>query len=196
MKEPVRDKSDIHRVIGILAERSDVLEILASVSDLNLPDGWVGAGVIRNAVWDAVTGSTVRQPASDVDVVYFDRCDATPDRDRALEEAIAIAHPGLRWSVKNQARMHRRAGDLPYSSTTDAISRWPETCTAVAARFALDQIEVIAPWGLTDLLRLIVRPTPAFELKQESFNDRVRAKAWIARWPGITVIPASTKAAP
>lgn len=83
--------------------------------------------------------------------------------------------------------MHARAGDPPYAGTADAIGRWPETCTAVAARLAADgRVEVLAPWGVTDLLGLVVRPTPAFARRLDVF-ERVRAKEWTERRAGITV---------
>ena len=38
----------------------------------------------------------------------------------------------------------------------------PETCTAVAVRSVGCRIELLAPFGVSDLLSLIVSPTPAF----------------------------------
>jgi hypothetical protein len=153
MKPGCRDeKPEICCVAEILSARRDVVAILASVAELDLPDCWVGAGLIRNAVWDAVSHNASPQLPSDIDVVYFDRRDAALERDRVLEILLLAAHPGPIWSVKNQARMHERAGEAPYFDTADAISRWPETCTAVAARLVRGRIEILAPWGLTDLL--------------------------------------------
>jgi uncharacterized protein len=190
----VSEEADLRRVARILGERPDVMNLLASVERLRLPDGWVGAGVIRNAVWDAVSGGTVPQAPADVDVVYFDAGDATRERDLAFEAMLAAAHPGPRWSVKNQARMHERAGEGRYAGTADAIGRWPETCTSVAARLAHGRIEVLAPWGVADLLGLVVRPTPAFERRSDVFEARVREKAWTERWAGITIIRPSVAA--
>ncbi len=177
-----------HRVVDILWSRPELVELLTLVAGLGLPDAWIGAGLIRNAVWDAVSGGATPQPASDVDVIFFDSSEGGRERDLALETALLAIRPGLRWSVKNQSRMHERAGDPPYVDTRDAVSRWPEICTAVAARLAQDGIQVLAPHGVADLLGLVVRPTPAFEGKLDVFEARVREKAWTARWPGLTVI--------
>jgi hypothetical protein len=182
------------RIINILRTRSELIEKLTLVAGLRLPDAWIGAGLIRNAVWDAVSGAATPQPPADIDVVFFDPRDATRERDRTLEVALLTKSPGPRWSVKNQARMHERAGDPPYANTTDAVSRWPETCTAIAARLAEGRVEILAPHGVSDLLGLIVRPTPAFEQKAAVFESRVREKAWAKRWPGVIVVcPTTTK---
>jgi hypothetical protein len=45
---------------------------------------------------------------------------------------------------------------------------------------------------VSDLLGLIVRPTPAFEQKAAIFESRVREKAWADRLPGVIVVRATT----
>ncbi len=158
--------------------------ILGLVRDLCLPDGWIGAGFVRNAVWDALHG---RAPAldGDVDVVWFDPLRAAVAEDARVEAALRRVAPEVAWSVRNQARMHARNGDAPYASTPDAMRHWPETATAVAARrTADDAVEVIAPFGLDDLLGLRLRPTPRFAVEKRSvFEARATAKGWRARWP-------------
>jgi hypothetical protein len=89
--------------------------------------------------------------------------------------------------VKNQARMHLRNGDAPYRNTLDAVAHWAETATAVAARSIGGTVEVMAPYGVDDLLNLIVRPPPAFEHKIDIYRERVTAKDWPARWPKLTI---------
>jgi hypothetical protein len=186
----------VRRVISILRARPDLIEKLALAAELRLPDAWIGAGLIRNAVWDAVSDATTPQHPSDIDVVFFDPQDCTLERERVLEVALLTSSPCFRWSVKNQARMHERAGDPPYANTADAIGRWPETCTAIAARLAKGRVEILAPHGVSDLLGLIVRPTPAFGQRAEVFESRVREKAWAKRWPGVIVVrPTTAKAA-
>src|SRR3954447_138148 len=106
---------------------------LGLVMSLRLPDGWIGAGFVRNAVWDYLHGREASPPRGDIDVVWFDPGQADPSIDQSLEDRLHALEPTLAWSVKNQARMHTRNSDPPYSSTADAIGHWPETATAVAA---------------------------------------------------------------
>jgi hypothetical protein len=90
--------------------------------------------------------------------------------------------------VKNQARMHLRNGDAPYRNTLDAVAHWAETATAVAARSIGGTVEVMAPYGVDDLLNLIVRPAPVFGHKMDVYCERVMAKGWPALWPKLTML--------
>jgi hypothetical protein len=96
--------------------------------------------------------------------------------------------PSVPWSVKNQARMHRRNGDAPYRSTADAMAHWAETATCVAV--CLDErgrCRLLAPYGLDDLMAMYIRPTPHFLGKLDVFRARTDRKDWRALWPGVTV---------
>jgi len=183
---PLRTISDIE---GFIQARADMLALLLLVESLGLPDGWIGAGFVRNAVWDALHGRTV-DPSRlhDVDVIYLDRTDTRQERDSAIEGRLHDLAPGISWQVKNQARMHRRNGDAPYRNTQEAIACWPETATAVAARTVRGRVEVIAPLGVDDLLGLIVRPTSAFRHKMDVYRERLAAKDWSSRWPKLTFL--------
>jgi uncharacterized protein len=101
--------------------------------------------------------------------------------------ALRSAALGIQWSVKNQARMHERNGDRPYTSAVEAMRYWPETATAVAVRrHGPDQCKVAAPWGLDDLLSLVLRPTPRFRgEKRYVYEERLRTKGWLTTWPRL-----------
>jgi hypothetical protein len=84
--------------------------------------------------------------------------------------------------------MYERNGDAPYRNTADAIRCWPETATAVAARLVRDNVQVIAPHGVGDLVSMIVRPSPAFARKLPIYRSRLAAKNWAQRWPRLHFI--------
>jgi hypothetical protein len=178
----MRDSADIATFIQ---NRPEMVRLLEIVGRLCLPDAWIGAGFVRNAVWDALT---FRQPSplNDIDVVYFDRGNRRSEHD--AEIALVRACPGVPWTVKNQARMHVRNGDAPYRDSADAIAHWPETATAVAANLSQGRVNVIAPHGVADLFGLIVRPTPAFAAKLDLYRARIRQKNWRVRWPELTIL--------
>src|SRR3546814_15270906 len=92
---------------------SDLMAILRAVRSLDLPDWAVGAGAIRNRVWDRMY-ALPDGPLADIDVLFFNAADTTSAREQAAETALAEAAPGLPWSVRNQARMPMRNGDAPY----------------------------------------------------------------------------------
>ncbi|MBK5005951.1 nucleotidyltransferase family protein [Pseudomonas sp. S32] len=166
--------------------RRRVLEIVRS---LNLSDCWVGAGFVRNAVWDHLHGRSSSRVSTDVDVIWFDAKHCTPEQDEALEAVLRYVDPKIPWSVKNQARMHVKNGDEPYESATDAMRYWPETATAVAIRVQGDgKNEITAPLGLDDLFDMVIRPAGRFATdKNAIYQDRVTSKNWLKVWPMLTL---------
>lgn len=191
---PLRSLRDIEH---LLEAHADLHALLSHVESLGLPDGWIGAGFIRNNVWDVLHGREIDvSRLNDVDVIFFDPIDTRKNREAALERQLCERASRVNWSVKNQARMHRRNGDAPYRDTRDAVAHWAETATAVAARSVRGRIEVIAPHGVPDLLNLIVRPAPAFAHKMEVYRERVLSKDWPARWPMLTMLMSWEEAYP
>lgn len=163
-------------------------DLLGHVRELGLPDCWVAAGFVRNMVWSRLHGG--KSPRSgDVDVIWFDRDDLAEARDQALEARLQRFAPGIDWSVKNQARMHRRNGDAPYASAEDAMRFWPETATAIGVRRTVDdRCELIAPFGVDDLMALTLRPAGAFvDRKRAVFDNRIREKRWLQNFPKLRI---------
>jgi hypothetical protein len=165
------------------------MRVLHFVRSLGLPDCWVAAGFVRSCVWDHVHQRATSHLPQDIDVIWYDSEQPTPGLDALLELALRGQDDTIRWSVKNQARMHQRNADSPYQSATDAMRYWPETATAIGVR--LDQhgvIEIAAPFGLDDLFELIVRPTERFvNEKHRIYLDRIRSKSWQATWPRLSI---------
>lgn len=160
-------------------------DALGYVRSLGIPDSWIGAGFVRDAVWDHLHGRPAAAPMGDIDVIWYDSERLDRELDRELEQKLVTLLPGVAWSVKNQARMHLHNGDPQYASAIDAMRRWPETATAVAVRRSTDdRLNVAAPFGLADLFDLQLVPTPTFRVnKRAMFDDRVRAKRWLSRYP-------------
>lgn len=156
---------------------------LRLVARIGPPGAWIGAGFLRNAVWDALHGRRPDVAALvDLDVVHMDPSALDPARDAAWEAALHAALP-LRWSVTNQARMHGRNGHAPYRDMAEALAHWPGTATAVGARWQAGRVELLAPHGTEDLLRLILRPTPAFAARRGVVAARAAATGWFDIWP-------------
>lgn len=176
------------RICSILRSDPQRWHLLGVVAALDLPDCWIGAGFVRNAVWDHLHDRPVAPLDADVDVIWYDphRVEATTDR--RIEVRLQAIEPSIKWSVKNQARMHSRNGDSPYSSASDAMRFWPETATAIAVRRNRTGIcEIAAPLGLNDLLSLVLRPTSRFAVeKRNIYDERIRSKGWSSSWPLLT----------
>lgn len=170
------------RIAAILAGSRPHRDALQAAALAGPAGGWMGAGFVRNAVWDALSGRAPDLAAlADLDLVHHDPA-AAPD---AGFEAALRAARDLPWSVVNQARAHGWNGHAPYRDLADALAHWPETATAVAARLAAGRIEILAPHGLQDLMHRVVRPTPAHAADPRALRDRLAGKAWLARWPAL-----------
>lgn len=180
------DQKQITTVVDILWNDAGAMAQLAALRSLELPDAWIGAGFVRNRVWDTIIGRATRRSEDDVDVVYYDAADPDGARENEIEARLAALVPGVIWQARNQRRMHlyRAKGDLPYRDTEDSLRYWLETPTAVAVRLTGDdRLEVLAPYGLDDLLNLTCRPTPAGLRRADDYRDRLTSKGWRQRWP-------------
>lgn len=173
-----------HVILGDPWRRS----VLRTARDLGLPDCAIGAGFVRNTVWDHLHGYPAATPLLDVDVLYFDRSDVSPGREEEIERRLHSRQPGVPWQVRNQARMHLRNGDPPYRDTEDGIRNWLETATCVAVRLESDDaLTIIAPWGTDDVLALRSRPTPRGKHHYTAYLARMREKNWPSQWPKVRV---------
>lgn len=178
-------------VLDMIAHDPWMMEVLKAAQSLQLPDWWVCAGFVRSKIWDLQHGFGERTPLGDIDVIYFDASDINERAEKRLEERLHTILPGLPWSVKNQARMHLLNGSPPYLSSVDAISKFPETATALGVK--LDRqgaLHLAAPLGLEDALQMQIKPTPAFRHDAaliKVYQRRVEQKGWTAKWPGVKV---------
>lgn len=164
----------VQRILEILGKQNEKL--------------FLGGGVIRNLVWDDLHNHTEMTPIEDIDVIYFDNCFKTKERDILIENRLKREIPNFTWSVKNQARMNIINNDEPYTSIEDAISKWPETVSAMLLRKENEgTYEFIAPFNFDDLFRLIVRPTPHFANKIDAYRMRIETKNWKNKWKKLEI---------
>ena len=174
-------------IIQFLRDQTEIYYLLSTVSKLEIDDCWIGAGLIRNAIWDHLHHFPITPHAtSDIDVIYFDPQNCHPQYDQQIEAQLFKIAPNYPWSVRNQARMHKVNSDPAYTDISDALLHWPETATAIAARLHHNQIEILCPHGVTDLLDMKIRPSPAFSHKLPLYEKRLAAKEWHLRWPNVT----------
>jgi uncharacterized protein len=178
-------------VIKLIQGDETMMEIINAASTLDLPDWWICAGFVRSKVWDALHGFKDRTLTPDVDVIYFDAARIDEDYEKELEKKLMSILPGIPWSVKNQARMHVINDIPPYTSSEDAISKFPETATALGVKLDKENHLVLtAPCGLDDVLDLEVKPTPFFtETKERAaiYEERLIKKNWKAIWHNVKV---------
>ena len=79
----------------------------------------------------------------------------------------------------------------PYTSSQDAMSKYPERCTAVGLRLLENgQLELFAPYGLDDIFHFYVQPTPHFLediSRRQLYNKRIQKKEWQKKWSKLQI---------
>lgn len=188
---PLRNAADLIRVARATPWLRRAMETVRSL-DL---DAWaIGAGAIRDVVWNALDGCETPGPAGDLDVVYFDPHDDDGRREAAFQRRLRELDPTLPWDLTNQAAVHRwfpaHFGHPvpPLVSLDDAVASWPEYATCVA--LTIDRTgawRVIAPHGLDDLFGRVVRRNPV-RVSVATYRQRVAEKRYAERWPDVTII--------
>ena len=182
------------RLIEIVRADADLIHVLKTVRDLDLPDWRVFSGAVYQSVWNALTGRPAGYGRKDFDLGYFDPDTSWDAEDVIIKRVAAAFEEPFRTDVevRNQARVpiwfpaHFGEPYDPISSTDEALERFVAPAFAIGVRLeADDTISVAAPLGLTDLFDLILRPNP----------NRGVAKDWarvvekrLALWPELTVI--------
>jgi hypothetical protein len=181
------------QLLGILGEHPWFMAALDAVSDIGLPQWCVGAGVIRNIVFDYLDGGTTT-PIRDVDVAYYDLSDLSKHKDQEYEDILKVHMPNVPWEVTNQAAahlwFHKKFGyRVPrVNGIEEAVATWPETCTAVAVtKVRKDEYKVYAPYGLEDLFGMVIRRNPA-RVDVRTYSARIASKQYDQCWKSITII--------
>jgi len=179
------------KIISIIKEDQWMMEILKAVKSLNLPDWWICAGFVRSKIWDTLHNFDERTPIPDIDVIYFNPTNVDEIEEKRYEKQLKSLIPNIPWSVKNEARMHIKNNISPYSSSVDAISKFPETATALGVKLDRhNNLILTAPCGIEDLVNLKVKPTPFFIENIERFDfykERVSKKNWKFTWHKLII---------
>ncbi|MEK4404363.1 nucleotidyltransferase family protein [Sporosarcina sp. FSL K6-6792] len=179
-------------IVVLIQEDKWMMDLLKYAKSLNLPDWWICAGFVRSKIWDVQHGFNERTTTPDIDVIYYDRTNSEKSVEKEYEEVLKRLLPAIPWSVKNQARMHSVNNVIPYTSSVDAISRFPETATALGVK--LDEgnnVILTAPHGIEDVVNLRVKPTPYFFDKKERmkiYEERIKKKNWQVVWSKLEII--------
>ncbi|HGF1449763.1 TPA: nucleotidyltransferase family protein [Streptococcus suis] len=181
---------DVEKALLADQDMKIILEIIAS---LELRDVWLCAGTIRNFLWNG----GAFDPETDVDVIFHD-VTVSYEETLAIEKNLRQTFPNYQWEVKNQVYMHQHNPETkPYLSSKDAMSKYPERCTAIGARLLEDgRVEIFCPYGLEDIFYYRVRPTPYFQehpKRMQLYRNRLVKKNWKSKWPQLNTIELEEK---
>jgi hypothetical protein len=164
--------------------------LLERLRPLALPDCYLTAGCLFQAVWNARCGREAGAGVRDYDVFYWNGADLSWEAEDAVIGRVAAACRDLdaRVEVRNQARVHlwfeQHFGHAipPLASSRAGIDRFLMPCCAVGIEVATGV--VYAPFGLDDTWSGVLRPNP-----RNGQLDLFARKAadYRARWPFLTI---------
>jgi hypothetical protein len=177
-------------IVRLVTNNDFMMQALKVAKSANLPNWYIGAGFIRNTVWDVQHGYNPKHNYNDIDIGYFDGKNVSEKLDQKLSKDLSNKL-NANWEVVNQAYAHKYNNVPLYKSAIDGLAHWVETATSVAV--TLDdnnQVKVIAPWGVEDLLNLKLRLVPYHvgnKYYEDIFKKRIKDKRWIERWPRLEI---------
>lgn len=178
----------------VLAQNPQLMKVLERASELGIRDWYVGAGGIAQTFWNHAHGFDPMHEIKDLDLVYWD-----PDMSEEAQKMFIrrgeelFKDVAVPVEIVNQARVHLWYSDrpgnnrwtTPHVSTEDAIDHWPTTATAVGVRIEPDgSWKFYAPFGLDDLMNLVVRPNKV-KISQAIYDRKT--ERWKQAWPRLEV---------
>ncbi len=182
------------RIVNLVLLNRGNAAILEKFSQLGIRDWWLTAGAVVHTVWNLRTGRPADEGVKDYDVFYFSE-DLSEEAEGLVQADADRLFPELPVpiQVRNQARVHLWYPDkfgIPYSSLTSAsegILRFPTTTTAVGVRRTGDDfLDVFAPFGLSNVWDMIVKPNRLLPIPQIYAE---KAERWQKQWPRLIVRP-------
>lgn len=191
-QRPPQQHEDLKRIVRASPW---FMSALRTVHSLHLRSWCIGAGAVRNLVWDHLHQYKEPSALADIDVAYFEANDPRPETEAEIQALLEARAPHLPWEVTNQALVHLwfegHFGHAvsPLGSLEEAVASWPEYATSVGVCLnSAGGIEIIAPYGLDDLFALRVRRNPV-RASIETYRQRVEQKQYAKRWPRVSVEP-------
>ena len=176
---------------NILLKNTNIMQILKALKAIE-SQAYIAAGIIRNTVWAHLHDQEYALENTEVDVIFYDVSDDCHAENLQIE--MSKIFPNMQWDITNQALVHTwyktDTGEniAPLRSIEHALSLWPETATAIAVRLnQLNEIEYIAPFGLSDLFELKLRWNKNL-VSHDVFLYRLKTKDFLGKWSKLKLI--------
>ena len=178
-----------------LARNRTLMQVLDLAAGLDLPGWYLMAGCLYQTVWNVVTDQPPEAGILDYDLGYFDASDLSWEAEDAVIQAghKIFAASTVPVQIRNQARVHvwyeQKFGMScpPHESSEAAIDTFEATCACLGVRLEPGgRWRIYAPYGLSDVFNLIVRPNPALASRHVY---QAKVARWQRQWPALTALP-------
>jgi uncharacterized protein len=183
------------RFLGIVLDDPLVAEVLRRAPALGVDDWWLVAGVLFQTVWNRLTGRAPGTGIRDADVFYLDPDPSWDAEDAVIRRgATLFADLPVPVEIRNEGRVHLWYADHfaapappPFRSCAEAIDAFAAVCCSVGVTVdSRGRPRLYAPYGLSDLFDLVVRPNRA---QAPRHVYEAKAARWQQHWPELTVLP-------
>ncbi len=185
-------KTQVDYIERILVQNKIIENILRLAPKLQMPNWYLGAGCIAQTIWNKLHEFDFNCGIKDYDLVYYDHSNLSGEKEELYIQKGRELFKDVPVEIKNEARVHlwyeKHSGYPiePYQSVEDAINAWPTTATCVAVKYSdKNQFAVYAPYGLNDLLGMIVRPNKT-QITKEIYLKKV--ERWKKIWHKLKII--------
>jgi hypothetical protein len=81
------------KLISLALRSRSTMRALAAARSLALSSWCIGAGAVRNLVWDHLHGFEFETKPEDVDLVFYDANDLSEDFEGLLQSKLALVEP-------------------------------------------------------------------------------------------------------
>jgi uncharacterized protein len=185
----------VDRLREYLSHNQIIAGILQEAPSLAMANWYLGAGCVAQTVWNLLHGFAPTFGIKDYDLVYHDASDLSLEAQTRYQERAEefFAHLHAPVEVQNEARVHLWYAEhfgceiAPYESAEAAINTWPTTATCVGVRSAgAGGLRFYAPFGLTDLFNMIVRPNK-MQITKELYQ--AKTERWTRLWSKLQRLP-------
>ncbi|GKU06954.1 fad protein [Fusarium langsethiae] len=190
---PLNDQ--ISRFQDAVKHNKTLMTVLTRAAEMKLPNWYLAAGALTQTVWNVVTNRDPEQGIDDYDLIYFDASDLSWEaEDAVIQRGKEIFKDiPIEVEIRNQARVHlwyeKKFGrPCPqHISSESSMTTWGTNTALIGVRLRdYGEWDIFAPWGLSDMFRLIVRPNQQI-MSEETYTKKT--ERWIKIWPEITVMP-------
>ncbi|MBD3366257.1 hypothetical protein GF360_02835 [candidate division WWE3 bacterium] len=180
------------QLLKITLKNPNLRKILNNLKFPHNHPWYIAAGCVNQTVWNHLTNRKITHGIGDYDIVYWDD-DISKEAELRIQREIKDQFPDLaeNLDIVNEARVHLWFEEdfgqkiEQYKSLEHAISTWPTTITCIGITKRNGEFSVVAPYGLSDLFGMILRPNLPHVIP-EIFEKKV--EKWTAKWLELRVI--------
>jgi uncharacterized protein len=186
--------SQHRRFAEIIRADPGLMHLLRRLREQHLPQWRLVSGCLYQTVWNVLTHRPRGFGIKDYDLIYFDAGDLSWEAEDTVIRRVAAATADCVGPVetRNQARVHLWFPDrfgcaYPQLHAADE-SLWCYASRVHAVGVRLeddDRLDVVAPFGLSDVFSMVIRPNYALNNAASHTAKAQRAKTL---WPGVTVL--------